>query len=48
MAHDARAGRPLELEWLSGAVARMGRAAGVATPVNNAVAAALRLGASAP
>ena len=48
MAHDARAGRALELDWLSGAVVRMGQAAGVPTPVNNAVVAVLQLRASAP
>lgn len=47
MAHDAAAGKPLELDWLSGAVVRLGRAADVATPVNNAVVAALRLRAGA-
>lgn len=45
MAHDRAAGKPLELEWLSGAVVRMGREAGVPTPVNNAVVAALTLSA---
>lgn len=48
MAHDARAGRALELDWLSGAVVRMAQAAGVPTPVNNAVVAVLQLRASAP
>jgi 2-dehydropantoate 2-reductase len=43
MAHDAAAGRPLEADWLSGAVVRMGRETGVPTPVNNAVAAILAL-----
>jgi 2-dehydropantoate 2-reductase len=43
MAHDAAAGRPLEADWLSGAVVRMGREAGVPTPANNALAAVLAL-----
>jgi 2-dehydropantoate 2-reductase len=41
MLHDLEAGRPLELDWLNGAVARLGAAAGVPTPANEAVAAAL-------
>lgn len=41
MLHDLEAGRPLELEWLNGAVVRLGRQAGVATPVNAEVVAAL-------
>ena len=41
MLHDLEAGRPLELDWLNGAVARLGRAAGIATPVNDEVVAAL-------
>jgi 2-dehydropantoate 2-reductase len=43
MAHDAAAGRPLEVDWLSGAVVRMGREAGVPTPANNAAVAVLAL-----
>ncbi|MCS7267287.1 MAG: 2-dehydropantoate 2-reductase [Geminicoccaceae bacterium] len=39
---DFEAGRPLELEWLLGAVVRMGEAAGVQVPVSRAVLAALR------
>lgn len=42
MYHDLAAGRPLEVEWLSGAVARMGAEAGIATPVNATVYAALK------
>jgi 2-dehydropantoate 2-reductase len=34
---DLEAGKPLEAPWLSGAVARMGREAGVPTPVNDAL-----------
>ena len=42
MHHDLVAGKPLELEWLSGAVARMGAEAGMETPVNTTVYAALK------
>jgi len=38
---DLENGRRLELPWLSGAVVRLGEAAGVATPVHAAIAAAL-------
>ena len=34
MLHDLKAGRPLELPWLSGAVARLGKLHGIATPVS--------------
>lgn len=34
---DLQRGKPLELPWLSGAVAEMGRAAGVPTPANSAI-----------
>jgi 2-dehydropantoate 2-reductase len=34
MLEDLERGRPLELPWLSGAVARLGREAGVATPTH--------------
>ncbi len=47
MAHDFAAGKPLELDWLSGAVVRLGRALGVATPVNRALAAAIGIRAAA-
>lgn len=40
--NDLTAGNRLEAPWLSGAVARMGRAAGVATPVNATIYAALK------
>jgi 2-dehydropantoate 2-reductase len=43
MAHDQVAGKALELDWLSGAVVRFGQEAGIETPVNNAVVAALTL-----
>jgi 2-dehydropantoate 2-reductase len=42
MYHDLAAGKPLEVEWLSGAVAEMGTAAGVDVPVNATVYAALK------
>jgi 2-dehydropantoate 2-reductase len=41
MAHDLRAGKPIEVNGLSGAVARLGAAAGVATPVSAFIAQAL-------
>jgi 2-dehydropantoate 2-reductase len=41
MAKDLLRGLPLELEWLSGAVVRRGKRAGVPTPVNRALFAAL-------
>lgn len=42
MAQDLERGGRLEVEWLSGAVARIGRAAGVPTPAHAAVYAALK------
>ncbi len=39
---DLEAGNPLEAPWLTGAVCRMGREEGVATPVNDALYAVLR------
>lgn len=39
---DLRAGRPLELEALNGAAARAGAAAGVPTPINDVIYAALK------
>jgi len=42
MSHDILAGRRLELEALNGAVVRLGRQAGVPTPLNFAVYAALK------
>ena len=42
MQRDLTAGRPSELDALSGAVVRLGRAAGVATPVHGLLYAALR------
>ena len=40
---DLQAGKPLEIEVLNGAVARMGPEAGVATPVNDFIVACLTL-----
>ena len=42
MHSDVMAGRPLELEALNGAVVRAGRAAGVATPINDVIYAMLK------
>jgi 2-dehydropantoate 2-reductase len=42
MHHDLENGNPLEVAWLSGAVARFGRELGIATPVNQTVYAALK------
>jgi 2-dehydropantoate 2-reductase len=42
MQHDLAAGNRLELPWLSGAVARLGRAHGVPTPVHATIHAALK------
>ena len=41
MLMDLERGKPLELEWLSGAVCRLGREAGVATPIHCLTVAAL-------
>jgi 2-dehydropantoate 2-reductase len=37
MHNDLERGNRLEVDWLSGAVVELGRAAGVPTPVNRAV-----------
>jgi len=42
MHHDLEAGNPLEVEWLSGAVARFGKELGVPTPINTSVYEALK------
>jgi 2-dehydropantoate 2-reductase len=42
MHHDLENGNPLEVAWLSGAVARFGKDLGVPTPVNHTVFAALK------
>jgi 2-dehydropantoate 2-reductase len=47
MARDLEAGRPLEIEAISGAVARYGKEAGVPTPANSAIYDALRREATA-
>lgn len=39
---DLERGRRLEVDWLAGAVVRLGREAGVATPVNHTIWASLR------
>lgn len=46
MAGDLARGNRLELDWLSGAVVRMGRECGVETPVNGFIYAALKLSAA--
>lgn len=43
MLEDLERGRRLELPWLSGAVARLGRELGLATPINGFIATALKL-----
>ena len=40
---DLEHGRRLEVEWLSGGVRRLGRQAGVATPVHDVIYSALKL-----
>ncbi|GMG82557.1 2-dehydropantoate 2-reductase [Paralimibaculum aggregatum] len=41
LAHDLEAGKALEIDWLSGAVARLGAAAGVPAPRHETIAALL-------
>jgi len=41
MAHDLERGNPLEVEWLSGGVVKLGSQAGVPTPANESVCAIL-------
>ena len=41
MAHDLEAGKPIEIDWLSGAVPRLGARHGLKAPANAAVAALL-------
>jgi 2-dehydropantoate 2-reductase len=43
MLEDLERGKPLELPWLSGAVVRLGRELGVATPIHAFIATALKL-----
>ena len=42
MLTDLEAGKPLELEWLNGAVVRLGAALGLETPINREVVDALK------
>ena len=37
MHHDLEHGNPLEVEWLSGGVVKLGKAVNVPTPMNRAV-----------
>lgn len=46
MAHDRRAGKPLELEFLSGAVVRLGKRYGVPTPTHEFITRALAIDAA--
>lgn len=46
MSHDRRAGKPLEVEWLSGAVVRIGARHGVAAPTHEFIAKALAIDAA--
>jgi 2-dehydropantoate 2-reductase len=48
MYHDLERGNRIEVPWLSGAVAELGRSVGVSTPLNRAVADILAIRASAP
>ena len=48
MHHDLNRGNPLELGWLSGAVARFGQELGIPVPVNRTVYAALKPPAAEP
>ena len=43
MHHDLERGNRLEVRWLSGGVVELGRAAGVPTPLNRAIADILAL-----
>ena len=43
MHHDLSRGRRLELPWLSGAVAGLGRDSGVPTPTHDVICTALKL-----
>ena len=40
--HDLEHGKPLEIDWLNGAAARLSREAGLAAPVNRCIYAALK------
>jgi 2-dehydropantoate 2-reductase len=41
MLHDLEVGKPLEVRWLSGGIVQLGQEAGVATPANDFILAAL-------
>ena len=41
--YDLTHGKPLEVDWLNGAVVRLGQDAGVDTPINHAIYAGLKL-----
>jgi 2-dehydropantoate 2-reductase len=41
--HDLERGNRLEIDWLAGKIVQLGRALGVATPMNEAVYAMLKL-----
>ncbi|MGH6914849.1 MAG: ketopantoate reductase family protein, partial [Geminicoccales bacterium] len=43
MLQDLEGGRRLELAWLSGTIARMGRDLGIATPTHDVITTALKL-----
>jgi 2-dehydropantoate 2-reductase len=43
MAHDRRAGKPLEVNYLSGAVVRIGEQYGVPTPTHRFITQALAI-----
>ena len=44
MAHDRKAGKPLEVDYLSGALVRIGKAHGVPAPTHQFIADALAAG----
>jgi 2-dehydropantoate 2-reductase len=46
MAHDKRAGKPLEVNWLSGGVVRVGKRHGVPTPTHAFITQALSVDAA--
>ena len=46
MAHDRRAGKPLEVDYLSGAVVRIGEQHGVPTPTHKFIQQALAIDAA--
>ncbi len=41
--YDLTHGKPLEIDWLNGAIVRLGRKAGIPTPVNHCIYAGLKL-----